>query len=119
MRFIKIIILAILLSSMLNAASIKETIVVATVGGAICKNYAEEVDGDVEAFSDMNVAVMKLADKMGYIKDLNAYLSGVNKIKGVFEKQLLKKHGSKLNVYNDWCIKFYNSYQDGLAKTYR
>lgn len=119
MKFIKIFIVVIFLSAVAQAASMKDTILISNAGGAICKVYAEEVGGDVESFSNMNVQVMMIAEKMGYTSNLQSYLSDVSKAKRILQNQLLKMHGSKLNVYNNWCIKFYNGYQKGLAKAYR
>lgn len=118
MKIIQIVIILISLNFIAQASSLKDTIIVSTAGGAICKIYAEEVGGDVEAFSNMNAGVMQIAEKMGYTNNMQSYISEVNKAKKVLQHLLLQKHGSKLNIYNDWCIKFYNGYQKGLAKAY-
>lgn len=119
MRFVKILIIAMFISTMAQGASMKETILINNAGGGICKVCAEEVGGDVEAFSNMNAQIMKLAEKMGYTSNLQSYLSDVYKAQGILGKQLEKNYGSKLNIYNKWCIKFYNGYQNGLAKAYK
>jgi hypothetical protein len=119
MKFIYILIVVIFLASTSHAATLKETVLITSAGGAICKIYAEEVGGDVEAFSDMNALIIKIAEKIGYLNDFQSYTADVSKAKSLLQNQLLQMHGSKLNVYNNWCIKFYNSTQNGLVKAYR
>lgn len=119
MKFIQILTIAMYLNSVAQAASMRDTILISTAGGAMCKIYAEEVGGDVKAFSEMNTVVLKLAEKMGYLDDFQTYQAEVRQVKNILQDQLLQKHGSKLNIYNDWCIKFYNGFQNGIAKAYR
>lgn len=119
MKLIKVCIVVISLSLTIQAASVKETILISAAAGAICKIYAEEVGGNVEAFSNLNIQVMKIAEKMGYTNNFQSYLSEVSDMKRVLQNQLLKTHSSKLKVYNNWCIGLYDGYQKGLAKAYR
>jgi len=110
-----LIFIIIFLNLSVQAASLKETIFLSSAGATICKVYAEEVGGDVQAFSNMNVQITMIAEKMGYVDNLQSYLSEVFKIKKFLQNQLFKKHGSKLNVYNNWCTLLYDGYQKGLA----
>lgn len=119
MKVIRILIVVSILNLTIYAASMKETVLINSAGGAICKVYAEEVGGDVEAFSEMNIIILKLADKMGYTNDFLLYQENVANVKGILQKQLLKIHGSKLNVYNNWCIRFYHGFQNGIEKAYK
>ncbi len=117
MKFIKFFLyITLFLNSSIQAASVKETILISTAGGAMCKMYAEKVGGDVEAFSNLNIQSMKVAESMGYTNNLESFISEVNEIKRLLQEQLLKIHGSELNVYNNWCIRFYNGYQKGVQK---
>lgn len=119
MKAIKIVIVVLFLNLSLQAASMKETLLLGSAGGMICKVYAEEVGGDVEAFSEMNIMSLQIAEKMGYTNDFQAYLADVSTLKSILQKQLLKTHGTKLNIYNNWCIRFYNGVQNGIKKAYK
>lgn len=119
MKLVKIFTFILLLSTVSHATTLKDTVLVSNAGGVICKAYAEEVGGDAETFSNMNVQVMIIAEKMGYSSNLQSYQAEVYKVKKVLQDKLLKQHGSKLNVYNDWCIKLYNGYQRGLSQAYQ
>jgi len=112
-------ILLIITSHTTQSATMEQTVKLSAAGGVLCKIYAEEVGGDVQAFSEMNTVTMQISEKMGYTANFQTYLSEVNKIKAVLNDQLLQKHGSKLNIYNDWCIRFYNGFQNGVAKAYK
>ncbi|MDT8338472.1 MAG: hypothetical protein RQ763_04660 [Sulfurimonas sp.] len=116
MKAIKILIVVSFLNLSLQAASMKETALISSAGGAICKVYAEEIGGDAEAFSEMNILVLQIAEKMGYTSDFQSYQADVATLRNILQKKLLQMHGSKLNVYNNWCIKLYNGFQDGLVK---
>lgn len=116
MNLVKIFIISILLNSMLQAASMKDTVLLGAAGSDICKVYAYDVGGNEELFIELNVLVMKIAEKMGYTDDLESYISDVSSFKVLLQQQLVKQYGSKLNVYNNWCIQFYNGFQNGLAK---
>jgi len=101
-----------------NAGNIESTIKVALAAGGLCKIYAEEIGGDVNAFSEMNINIMLVADKMGYTKNLNSYLTEVRLIKEAFDSKLIEEHKTKLNIYNNWCIKFHDSIVDEINKWY-
>ena len=116
MKSLKVLIIVMCLSLSMDASSLKNTILVSAAGGAICKNYAEEVGGNVKAFSEMNVVVMKVAEKMDYTNNFQDYISKVDKIKTMLQNQLFNKYNSKLDIYNNWCIKFYKGYQKGINK---
>src|SRR3989339_1951673 len=118
MKFIQICALIVLLSSLLQADSMKDSMLVGAAGGLMCKVYAEEIGADVKAFSDMNAQLLQVADKLGYLNNLQSYLSEVDKLKHILKNQLLQKHNSNLNIYNNWCIPFYNGMQKGLAEAY-
>ena len=114
-----VLVLLILTSCTAQSATMENTVKLATAGGALCKIYAEEVGGDVQAFIEMNTLTMQIAEKMGYTDNFQSYASEVNKIKTLLSDELLKQHDSKLSVYNDWCIRFYDGFQNGLAKAYK
>lgn len=114
-----LILFFILISPTAQSATMEQTVKLSAAGGALCKIYAEELGGDVQAFSEMNIMTMQIAEKMGYTTNLQSYLSEVNKIKTVLKNQLLEKHGSKINIYNDWCVRFYNGFQNGIAEAYK
>lgn len=116
-RFLFGLTIVALLNSALCGASLKETIIGSSVAGAICTTYAEEVGGDVEAFSEMNAFTLKIAEKLGYANDIHDYLANIHRLKKTIEKRLLKIHHTKVNVYNNYCIKVYNGFQKGLAKS--
>lgn len=120
MKFIQMIfIFTIFLNTMLHATNLRETIFIFAAGGALCKIYAEEVGGDEEAFSNMNVVVFKIAEKMGYANNLQSYTTEVSEWKDALKIELLKKHDSKLNIYNNWCVKLHDSFVKGIAKAYQ
>lgn len=118
MKFIKISIALMFVNTILQAQSMEDTLVFGNATGAICKVYAEEVGGNSQAFADMNVNTMTLAKKFGYLNDIDSYLLKVSTVKDFLQKELLKQHGSHLNVYNNWCIRAYNGYVKGAAKAY-
>lgn len=98
--------------------SVKDTVKFALAGGALCKKYAEEVGGDVEAFSELNVLVVLTATELGYMEDFPALVRELRPIGSMLDVMLKKEHGSALKAYNDWCMRFYNSYQNGIKKAY-
>ncbi|MEH6628765.1 MAG: hypothetical protein V7739_20175 [Motiliproteus sp.] len=100
------------------SANLEQTIKTSAAGGSMCKVFAEQVGGDEQAFIEMNIIVMQLAEKMGYTKDLPSFVSEVNYIRDVLKHELIKRHGSMLNVYNDWCIRFYKGVKNGIASGY-
>jgi hypothetical protein len=108
----------IFLSHSVWAATLEQTIKISAASGGLCIIYAEEVGGDVQAFSELNVAVMQIAEKMGYTNNLQSYLSDVHKVKKFMHDGLMKKYGSKLNIYNDWCIRVLSGFQNGLARSH-
>lgn len=101
-----------------NAEKLEPTIKVALAAGALCKIYAQEIGGDVNAFSEMNKNILLIADKMGHTKNLNSYLTEVRLIKEAFDSKLIEEHKTKLNVYNNWCIKFHDGIVDENNKWY-
>lgn len=118
---LKVILIAsfILVSQAAQSASLEQSVKISIAGGTMCKIYAEEVGGNVEAFLDMNLMAMQFAEKMGYTKNLQSFNSEVGMFKTALQEPLLQEHGSKVNVYNDWCIRFYKGFQKGIAKTYQ
>ena len=55
---------------------------------------------------------------MGHTKNLNSYLTEVRLIKEAFDSKLIEEHKTKLNVYNNWCIKFHDGIVDENNKWY-
>ncbi len=104
------------LNFILQASSLKGTIIFGTVSSAVCKTYAEEVGGNVEIFSNMNVEVLKLAEKMGYTDNFQSYVFEINELRKKLQPLLLEKYGSKINIYNSWCMKIYKGYQRGKVQ---
>lgn len=101
-----------------HSTTMEQTVKMSTAMGSICKTYAEEVGGDVNAFAEMNLMSMQIAEKSGYTNDLQSYLSEVNFLKNALQDQLLKEYGTKINVYNKWCPRVYNGFKKGLANAY-
>lgn len=114
-----LILLFISITNSARAASLEETVKISASGSALCKIYAEEVGGSVQAFIEMNVVVMQIAEKLEYTENLQSYLSEINQMKAILHEMLVQKHGSNINIYNDWCFRFYKGYQNGLAKFYK
>jgi len=113
---IKIILLFLLLFSNSYATSMKETVYMGVAGSALCKLYAEKLGGSVEQFSQMNVMTLKISERLGYTDDMPKFLDEIKSMKKVFQHELIKIHGSELNIYNDWCIRFLNSFVDSYNK---
>lgn len=103
-------------SHMANSATVEQTVKISLAGGALCMSYAEEVGGDVKIFQDLNAMVLLMADKLGYTKDLNIYLEEVRYLRDELGDQLLEVHKTKLRVYNNWCVRFYNGVVDQVQK---
>lgn len=99
------------------SADMEKTVKLGNAGLSLCLNYAEEVGGDVEAFKELNMAIAEIAEKMHYTDDLPRYLNEIHAIKKLLHEKIMKEHGTKLDGYNNWCIKFYTGIQNGLAKT--
>lgn len=114
MNNIKILTIALMLNITSYGATLKETIVVGIAGGSICKTYAEQVNGDVDAFTNVNVMAIKVAEKMGYTDNLVTFNNEVKQTKNLLEKELKNKYRSKKDAYNDWCVRFYNGFQKGF-----
>jgi hypothetical protein len=92
---------------------------VSAAGSLMCKIYAEEVGADQQPFIDMSAHVIQVAEKLGYTDDFQSFTQDVHEIKATFEKLFAKQNKSKLDIYNDWCIRFYNGYLNGIAKAYK
>jgi len=88
----------------------------AIASAGACKNYALEVGGDTEAFSNMFMVGLKVAEKLGYTNDTQSFLAKIDYIKKAIEKHLAKKYNSKVDAYNDWCIRFYKGFQKGYRR---
>lgn len=109
----------ILASHTTKSATIEQSIKISLASGLLCKIYAEEVGGDVQAFSEMNILALQFSEEMGYTTNLQSFTSEVDKIKILLKKELQQRYSSKLNVYNDWCIRTYEGFQKGVAKAYK
>ncbi|MDO8343228.1 MAG: hypothetical protein Q7T48_08535 [Cellvibrio sp.] len=109
--------LVIFFSNAALSADLEKTVKLGTAGLSLCLNYAEEVGGDVEAFKELNMTITEIAEKMHYTDDLPRYLDEIHTIKKFLHENIMKEHGTKLDGYNNWCIKFYTGIQNGLAKT--
>lgn len=114
-KFFLIMILAFMPFSV-SALSLEQTIKMSAAVGSLCQAYAVAVDGDVEAFSEMNVLVLQISEKMGYTNNMRSYILEVNEIRNVLSNKLREEYGSELSIYNNYCVKFYNNFQSSLAK---
>ncbi len=100
------------------SSSLEQTIKISAASGGLCIIYADEIGGDVQAFSDLNVLTMQIAEKMGYTNNLQSYLLDIHKVQKIMHANLMEKYGSKLNVYNEWCIRFYDGVKNGMGRLY-
>lgn len=116
MEVIRILVIVSFLNLSIYASSLHDLVITSFAGSQICKAYAVKVGGDAKIFSEMNMNILKIADKMEYTKDMQSFESDVVVVKNILQKQLSLKYGSKLNIYNDFCVKFYNGYVNGIAK---
>jgi hypothetical protein len=100
------------------SASMEETIKFSLTGGSVCKVYAEEAGGDVEAFTELNLYIMQVAEKLGYTDDFQAFVSEIRLSNTILKTMLMEKYDTKADAYNDWCIRLYDGFQSGIAKAY-
>jgi hypothetical protein len=101
-----------------KAANLEETIMISAAGSVMCKIYAEEVGAAEQPFIDMSTHVIQVAENLGYANNFQSFIRDVHEIKAVLKDQLTRTHKSKLDIYNDWCTRFYNGYLNGIARAY-
>ena len=118
LRSIVIVIGLALFSTVAQSASMEDTIKLSIAGGGVCKVYAEEVGGDVEAFSELNIFALKAAEEMGYTDDFQGFTQEMKVMSSMLKTMLMDKYGSKVDAYNDWCIRFYNGFLNGIGRAY-
>ncbi len=113
------IFLLIFLAVAINAQemTMRQNVLFTVAASGICKNYALKVGGNAEAFSELAVFTIKIADKMGYTKNFQSFVKEVDFVKTVLQKLLSQKYNSKLDVYNDWCIRLYKGFQKGYRRS--
>ena len=102
-----------------KAADLEQTIMISAAGSLMCKIYAEQVGADEQPFIDMSTHVIQVAEKLGYTNDFQSFTRDVQDLKATFEELFSKQNKSKLDIYNDWCTRFYKGYLNGIARAYK
>ena len=106
------------LSTVAQSASMEDTVKLSIAGGGVCKVYAEEIGGDVDAFGELNLMALQVAEKLGYTNNFQEFAKETEVLTKLLKEMLMDKYDSKLDAYNDWCIRFYDGFINGLSRAY-